>query len=102
MELGRREDWTDRTVITIDPASARDFDDRPSITATPSGWTLAVHIADVSHFVKPGGALDEEALRRGNSTYLPDRVLPMLPPRLSDDLCSLRPDVVRLTKRYAK
>ena len=78
-ELGRREDWTDRTVITIDPASARDFDDAISITATPSGWTLAVHIADVSHFVKPGGALDEEALRRGNSTYLPDRVLPMQP-----------------------
>lgn len=97
-ELARRENWTDRTVITIDPASARDFDDAISITATPSGWTLAVHIADVSHFVWPGGALDGEALRRGNSTYLPDRVLPMLPPRLSDDLCSLRPDVVRLTK----
>lgn len=97
-ELARREDWTDRTVITIDPASARDFDDAISITATPSGWTLAVHIADVSHFVKPGGSLDGEALRRGNSTYLPDRVLLMLPPRLSDDLCSLRPDVVRLTK----
>lgn len=97
-ELARREDWTDRTVITIDPASARDFDDAISITATPSGWTLAVHIADVSHFVRPGGALDGEALRRGNSTYLPDRVLPMLPPRLSDDLCSLRPDDVRLTK----
>lgn len=97
-ELARREDWTDRTVITIDPASARDFDDAISITATPSGWTLAVHIADVSHFVKPGGSLDGEALRRGNSTYLPDRVLPMLPHRLSDDLCSLRPDVVRLTK----
>ena len=97
-ELARREDWTDRTVITIDPASARDFDDAISITATPSGWTLAVHIADVSHFVRPGGALDGEALRRGNSTSLPDRVLPMLPPRLSDDLCSLRPDVVRLTK----
>ena len=97
-ELARRENWTDRTVITIDPASARDFDDALSITATPSGWTLAVHIADVSHFVRPGGALDGEALRRGNSTYLPDRVLPMLPPRLSDDLCSLRPDVVRLTK----
>lgn len=97
-ELARREDWTDRTVITIDPASARDFDDAIFITATPSGWTLAVHIADVSHFVRPGGALDGEALRRGNSTYLPDRVLPMLPPRLSDDLCSLRPDVVRLTK----
>ena len=97
-DLARRENWTDRTVITIDPASARDFDDAISITATPSGWTLAVHIADVSHFVRPGGALDGEALRRGNSTYLPDRVLPMLPPRLSDDLCSLRPDVVRLTK----
>ena len=97
-ELARRENWTDRTVITIDPASARDFDDAISITATPAGWTLAVHIADVSHFVRPGGALDGEALRRGNSTYLPDRVLPMLPPRLSDDLCSLRPDVVRLTK----
>lgn len=97
-ELARRENWTDRTVITIDPASARDFDDAISITATPSGWTLAVHIADVSHFVRPGGALDGEALRRGNSTYLPDRVLPMLPPCLSDDLCSLRPDVVRLTK----
>ena len=97
-ELARRENWTDRTVITIDPASARDFDDAISITATPSGWTLAVHTADVSHFVRPGGALDGEALRRGNSTYLPDRVLPMLPPRLSDDLCSLRPDVVRLTK----
>lgn len=97
-ELARRENWTDRIVITIDPASARDFDDAISITATPSGWTLAVHIADVSHFVRPGGALDGEALRRGNSTYLPDRVLPMLPPRLSDDLCSLRPDVVRLTK----
>ena len=97
-ELARRENWTDRTVITIDPASARDFDDAISLTATPSGWTLAVHIADVSHFVRPGGALDGEALRRGNSTYLPDRVLPMLPPRLSDDLCSLRPDVVRLTK----
>lgn len=97
-ELARRENWTDRTVITIDPASARDFDDAISITATSSSWTLAVHIADVSHFVRPGGALDGEALRRGNSTYLPDRVLPMLPPCLSDDLCSLRPDVVRLTK----
>ena len=97
-ELARREDWTDRTVIAMDPARAREFDDAISITATPSGWTLAVHIADVSHFVKPGGSLDGEALRRGNSTYLPDRVLPMLPPRLSDDLCSLRPDVVRLTK----
>ena len=97
-ELARREDWTDRTVITIDPASAKDFDDAISIRTTPEGWVLAVHIADVSHFVQPGGALDREARKRGNSTYLPDRVLPMLPPRLSDDLCSLRPGVVRLTK----
>lgn len=97
-ELARREDWTHKTVITIDPASAKDFDDAISIISTQTGWTLAVHIADVSHFVKSGGAIDLEALHRGNSTYLPDRVLPMLPPLLSDDLCSLRPDVVRLTK----
>lgn len=91
------ENWTDRTVITIDPASARDFDDAISITATQSGWTLAVHIADVSHFVRPGGALMGKpcaaAIPRTCRT-----ALPMLPPRLSDDLCSLRPDVVRLTK----
>lgn len=97
-ELARREDWTDRNVITIDPASAKDFDDAISIKKTPEGWELAVHIADVSSFVKPGDPLDREARQRGNSTYLPDRVLPMLPPRLCDDLCSLRPDVVRLTK----
>lgn len=97
-ELARREDWTNRNVITIDPASAKDFDDAISIRTTPEGWELAVHIADVSHFVQPGGALDQEARKRGNSTYLPDRVLPMLPPRLSDDLCSLRPGVIRLTK----
>lgn len=97
-ELARREDWTDRTVITIDPQGAKDFDDAISIRTTSDGWVLAVHIADVSHFVRPGDPLDEEARKRGNSTYLPDRVLPMLPPRLSDDLCSLKPDIIRLTK----
>ncbi len=90
-ERSRREDWRERCVITIDPASARDFDDAISLRRLPSGsWELAVHIADVSHYVRPGSALDREAESRGNSTYLPDRVLPMLPPRLCDDLCSLR------------
>ncbi len=97
-ELNRREDWTTRTVITIDPATAKDFDDAIAIQKTETGWTLAVHIADVAHYVRPGSALDKEARRRGNSTYLPDRVLPMLPPKLSDDLCSLRPHIIRLTK----
>lgn len=97
-EWANREDWTKRLVVTIDPASARDFDDAINVVATPEGWELAVHIADVSHFVRAGGALDREAKWRGNSTYLPDRVLPMLPPRLCDDLCSLRAGVPRLTK----
>src|ERR1043165_3577047 len=61
-------------------------------------WKLWVHIADVSHYVKPGTALDEEAARRGNSTYLVDRVIPMLPEGLSNELCSLKPHVERLTK----
>ncbi len=96
--LARREDWRERCVITIDPASARDFDDAIAIRPLPSGsWELAVHIADVSYYVRPGTALDREAQRRGNSTYLPDRVLPMLPPRLCDELCSLREGEDRLT-----
>ncbi len=97
-ELKRRCNCTGVTVITIDPATAKDFDDAISVRKIPNGWVLDVHIADVSHYVKHGGAPDAEARRRGNSTYLPDRVLPMLPPRLSDDLCSLRPGVIRLTK----
>ncbi len=93
-----REDWRERCVITIDPTDARDFDDAIALRACPSGgWELAVHIADVAHYVKPGSALDREAALRGNSTYLPDRVLPMLPPRLCDGLCSLRPGEDRLT-----
>ncbi len=97
-ELAHREDWRERCVITIDPTTARDFDDAISVRPLPSGgWELAVHIADVSHYVHPGSALDREAAQRGNSTYLPDRVLPMLPPRLCDELCSLREGEDRLT-----
>ncbi len=97
-ELAHREDWRERCVITIDPASARDFDDAIAVRPLPSGsWELAVHIADVSHYVRPGSALDREAELRGNSTYLPDRVLPMLPPRLCDGICSLREGEDRLT-----
>ncbi len=96
--LTGREDWRERCVITIDPTDARDFDDAISLRACPSGgWELAVHIADVAHYVKPGSELDCEARLRGNSTYLPDRVLPMLPPRLCDELCSLREGEDRLT-----
>lgn len=98
-ELERREDWRERCVITIDPASARDYDDAICLTPLPGDKTeLAVHIADVSYYVRPGSALDKEAALRGNSTYLPDRVLPMLPPRLCDDLCSLRAGEDRLTR----
>ena len=97
-ELERRDDWRQRCVITIDPETARDYDDAISVTRHGTNWELAVHIADVSHYVKPGSALDEEARERGNSTYLPDRVLPMLPPRLCDGICSLREGEARLTR----
>jgi len=81
--------------VTIDPPDAKDHDDALSLTPAPGGYELGIHIADVSHYVRPGSALDEEALRRGNSVYLPDTVLPMLPPELSGDVCSLKPDVDR-------
>jgi ribonuclease R len=97
-EIARRKDWRDKLVITIDPADAKDHDDAIWLQKSPRGWTLAVHIADVSHYVKPGSALDREAVERGNSTYLVDRVLPMLPTELSNGICSLKPDVDRLTK----
>ena len=92
-----REDCRAECSITIDPESARDYDDAISVRRTAAGWELAVHIADVAHYVRPGTALDAEAQKRGNSTYLPDRVLPMLPPRLCDGICSLRQGVDRLT-----
>lgn len=92
-----RRDIRDRFVITIDPVDARDFDDAISVVRTVrGGWMLGVHIADVSHYVDWGSAIDLEARRRSTSVYLADRVLPMLPERLCNDLCSLRPDEDRL------
>lgn len=96
-DMRGREDCRNTLVVTIDPDDARDFDDAISVERTPNGWKLTVHIADVSHYVLPGTPLDVEALRRGNSVYLPGRVIPMLPEALSNGLCSLRPDEDRLT-----
>ncbi len=98
-ERAGRTDCRSHPVVTIDPEDAKDFDDAICLQhAGPGHWKLWVHIADVSHYVKPGTALDEEAARRGNSTYLVDRVVPMLPEALSNELCSLKPQVERLTK----
>jgi ribonuclease R len=97
-ELRAREDLRSAPVFTIDPDNARDFDDAFHVMDADGGWSVGIHIADVSHYVKPGGALDREAMRRGNSVYLPDRVLPMLPERLSNMVCSLRPNEDHLTK----
>lgn len=92
-----RRDIRDRFAITIDPVDARDFDDAISVGRTVrGGWMLGVHIADVSHYVGWESAIDLEARRRSTSVYLADRVLPMLPERLCNDLCSLRPDEDRL------
>src|SRR5438309_5435963 len=92
-----REDLRGQFIITIDPDDARDFDDAIHVEEIKSGWQLGVHIADVSAYVRPGSALEREAQRRGNSVYLPDRVVPMLPERLSNGVCSLNPHVDRLT-----
>ncbi|PQA85740.1 ribonuclease R [Hyphococcus luteus] len=99
-DLGERTDLRATPLITIDPADAKDHDDAVFAKAdddpdNQGGFRVTVAIADVSYFVKPDSALDKEALKRGNSTYLPDRVVPMLPERLSNDLCSLKPDVDR-------
>ena len=92
-----RRDIRGRFAITIDPVDARDFDDAISVARTVrGGWMLGVHIADVSHYVDWESAVDLEARRRSTSVYLADRVLPMLPERLCNDLCSLRPDEDRL------
>jgi len=96
-----REDLTGRFIVTIDPPDARDFDDAISLERIEKGeevWELGVHIADVAHFVPTGSALDREARERGNSTYLPRRVIPMLPEVLSNGVCSLQEGV----NRYAK
>ena len=98
-EILGRTDCRSHHIITIDPDDAKDFDDAIYLERADSDqWRLWVHIADVSHYVKPGTALDKEAQRRGNSTYLVDRVIPMLPEALSNELCSLKPEVDRLTK----
>src|SRR5258706_9651096 len=98
-DLAGRVDCRKQQVITIDPDDAKDFDDAICLEPVSADqWRLWVHIADVSYYVKPGTALDVEARGRGNSTYLVDRVIPMLPEALSNELCSLKPDVDRLTK----
>jgi len=96
-QLDDRDDLRKEFIITIDPDDARDFDDAIHVEKTGNGWHLGVHIADVAAYVEPGSALDREARRRGNSVYLPDRVIPMLPERLSNGVCSLNPGVNRLT-----
>jgi ribonuclease R len=96
--LTGRLDLTGETIITIDPVDARDFDDAVSLTRLDNGhWRLGVHIADVSHFVRARSPLDREALERGTSVYLPDRVIPMLPEIISNNLASLQPNKVRYT-----
>ncbi len=93
-----RTDFTKETVVTIDPKTARDFDDAISLKRIENGhWQLGVHIADVSHFVPIKSDLDDEAYRRGTSVYLPDKVIPMLPELISNNLASLQPDRIRYT-----
>ncbi len=99
-ELARRRDFRDLDIVTIDGETARDFDDavwvEPPSSATNGHWALHVHIADVSHYVRPGSPIDREAALRGTSVYFPDRAVPMLPVELSTDQCSLRPHEDRL------
>jgi ribonuclease R len=94
--LANREDWRDLPLLTIDPPDAKDHDDAVHAApdpdpANPGGFVVTVAIADVAAYVRPGSSMDREALERGNSVYFPDRVVPMLPERISNDLCSLRP-----------
>ncbi len=97
LQTEEREDLRKLVIFSIDPADAKDFDDALHITELDGGdIEVGVHIADVSHFVPPGGEIDREAFARGTSVYLVDRVIPMLPEELSEDLCSLRPNEDRL------
>jgi ribonuclease R len=96
-EVKKRRDFRDVWTITIDPADAKDFDDALSLQKLNNGnWEVGVHIADVSHYVKPGSLLDQEAYERATSVYLVDRVVPMLPEKLSNLVCSLRPHEEKL------
>ena len=96
-DVASRRDLREADFVTIDPADARDHDDALRVEPRPGGgWRLQVAIADVAHWVPAGSSLDREAYRRGNSVYFPERVIPMLPERLSSDLCSLRPGRDRL------
>ena len=96
-EIARREDFRDVFTCTIDPKDAKDFDDALSIRKLDSGlWEVGVHIADVSHYVKEGSTIDKEAYNRATSIYLVDRTIPMLPERLCNFICSLRPDEEKL------
>ena len=97
-EIKSRKDFRNVFTITIDPADAKDFDDAVSLQKLPNGhWEVGVHIADVSHYVRPGSAIDQEAYSRGTSVYLVDRTIPMLPEKLCNNVCSLRPDEEKLT-----
>ncbi len=97
-EVARREDFRSVTTFTIDPRDAKDFDDALSIRQLANGnWEVGVHIADVTHYVRPGSLIDKEAQKRATSVYLVDRTIPMLPERLSNGICSLRPDEDKLT-----
>lgn len=97
-ETRKRKDFRDILTFTIDPVDAKDFDDAISIRNLDNGcYEIGVHIADVSHFVHPGTALDKEAYNRATSVYLPDRVNPMLPEKISNELCSLRPNEDKYT-----
>ncbi|MDP3957868.1 MAG: ribonuclease R, partial [bacterium] len=97
-EIAKRRDFRGTATFTIDPSDAKDFDDALSFKALPDGtYEIGIHIADVSHYVLPGTALDKEAIKRSTSVYLVDRTIPMLPEALSNDLCSLNPNEDKLT-----
>ena len=97
-EISKRRDMRTITTFTIDPVDAKDFDDALSIEKLDNGnWEIGIHIADVSHYVKPGTLLDKEAYERSTSVYLVDRVVPMLPEVLSNNVCSLRPNEDKYT-----